>query len=117
MACEPREFLAVARELHQGAQNTEEAKLRSAVSRAYYAAFLYARNTAGIADSTSTVHSLTRQHYLKIGEAKVASRLDSLRVSRNDADYDLALSFSKIKSNQAIDIAQRVIEHIGKLKP
>ncbi len=62
------------------------------------------------------VHSLTRQHYSKIGEAKVASRLDSLRVSRNDADYEMSLSFNKIKSNQAIDIAQRVIEHIEKLR-
>ncbi|MBR8366923.1 HEPN domain-containing protein [Burkholderia sp. AU19243] len=116
MACEPREFLAVARELHQGAQNTEEAKLRSAISRAYYAAFLYARDAACIADLSSTVHALTRQHYSKIGEAKVALRLDSLRVSRNDADYEMALSFNKIKSNHAIDIAQRVIEHIEKLQ-
>ena len=62
----------------------QEAALRSAVSRAYYAAYCYARNYARdqegllLANKPSD-HGLVKRHHLKKGRADLASELDDLR--------------------------------------
>lgn len=93
MAFNWREYLEIARWL-QG--NTipgvsEEAAQRCAVSRAYYAAFCYARNYARdymsfLPRYAAEDHGRLRAH-LKIKRWKTAQCLDRLRDWRNDCDY------------------------------
>ena len=70
-----------------------EAKLRSAVSRAYYAAFCLTRNYAlassdFVPTGTSADHSLLREHVSAQGDLELSRSLDQLRRWRNCCDYD-----------------------------
>jgi hypothetical protein len=67
--------------------------LRSAISRAYYAAFCHARNYArdlhGLRLSyNGDDHSLVRRHFRTRRERGVVSKLDNLREMRNVCDYE-----------------------------
>lgn len=113
MALNPVNFYIYAGEIHDQASNTEEEKIRSAISRAYYAAFLSARNYAGIKEKKPTVHQLTADHFLSAGMSAVANRLNELRTSRNQADYDCELHFVKRDSGKALTLARAVIIQLG----
>ncbi len=88
-------YLDLARELSQPTTSnagTQEARLRSAVSRAYYAAFCHARNYSRdwlkfVPNHTADDHGRLRA-FLKDGKRRsIALKLDQLRQWRNDADY------------------------------
>lgn len=84
---DPLEFLELAREL---GGRPDEAALRAAAGRAYYALFLLARERLGIALTTADVHShVARLLRGQPGCWKVASDLRALRALRNVADYQL----------------------------
>jgi hypothetical protein len=94
---------------------TAEALRRSAVGRAYYAAFCHARNYAikylsyqlkGFGDD----HGALRAHLKRSRRGGDASRLDVLRHLRNDADYadDLPWNDAAITVKEAIEAAERV---------
>lgn len=95
MAFDWKEYLDLARFL-QGKSEvrySQEAAFRSAVSRAYYAAYCYARNYAhdqhGFMPSKgSQDHTLVREHFRKRGYIDIANDLDDLRQLRNNCDYD-----------------------------
>lgn len=92
-----REYLELAKAF-SGMPNSgysEEALHRSAVSRAYYAAFCWCRNFAqqnlGFkATGTAEDHKLLREHLMKKGGKwkNIASHLNKLRGWRNSCDYD-----------------------------
>jgi len=91
------EYLKLAQELAGQATNpaNEEAKLRSSISRAYYAAFCKARNHLRDIDGDSIprsdVHAYVCNKFkLSTDKSRVAigNELDRQRVRRNKADYD-----------------------------
>jgi uncharacterized protein (UPF0332 family) len=89
------EFLDLARFLQGGAGEgyTDQAALRSAVGRAYYAAFNFAcvhaeKNLSFSRKRTAEDHLLLRQLLQSRGKGNVASLLDELRLWRNTCDYD-----------------------------
>ena len=70
-----------------------EAGIRSAISRAYYAAYCYARNFAVakhsfIVTGKADDHDLLIRHLTARGMATIANNLASLRTWRNKCDYD-----------------------------
>ena len=92
------EYLELAQELAgdgAGSPN-EEAKLRSSVSRAYYAAFCKARNHLRDIDGYQisqhvNVHKHVRDQFKDSSDKsrkKIGTDLDRLRKRRNKADYD-----------------------------
>ena len=94
-----REFLSLAEDLGDGALGTsvtiirDEAAYRSAVSRAYYAAFCHARTYAvqhlGFRPSnTPRDHGRLAAHFMTHGHPWVWRYLDNLRDRRNMCDYD-----------------------------
>jgi uncharacterized protein (UPF0332 family) len=86
MTFNPSEFLRVANEL---ALNTDdEASLRSAVSRAYYAVFLQARDCLGLHGHRRTIHGQVIGR-LKSADRNAGDQLDKLEVLRGEADYEL----------------------------
>lgn len=88
MACECGEILELARRLYDGGK-APEVDRRSSVSRAYYAAFLRARDQAGISDTTKDVHRVVQEFYFQANKVAIANRLNSMRRARNKADYKL----------------------------
>ncbi len=90
-----KEYLALADFLqgHSAAGLHQEASLRSAVSRAYYAAFCHARNHARDRQGlnlayTGDDHFLVKRHFSTRRERGVALKLDRLRQWRNQCDYE-----------------------------
>jgi hypothetical protein len=89
------EFLELADFLagNRAARHTGEAASRSAVSRAYYAAFCHARNHARASlgyrpTGTAADHTSLRRHLARHGQFRIARRLDDLRTWRNLCDYE-----------------------------
>lgn len=83
----PSEFLLLAKEL--GCQSTDEARLRSAVGRAYYSVFLIAREKAGVPNKRN-VHSRTHAALKKMPGCRTAGdMLSKLSRLREVADYEL----------------------------
>jgi uncharacterized protein (UPF0332 family) len=91
------QYLTLALELagRSGCKASKEAKLRSSVSRAYYAAFCKARNYLRDAEghtipSTGDAHKYVRDQFESSSDTKrkkIGVDLHRLRNSRNAADY------------------------------
>lgn len=89
------EYLSLAQYIQSqtAAGVSQEALLRCAISRAYYAAFCHARNYArdrhGLAPHyNADDHSLAPRHFRSRRERGVAIKLDNLRDWRNVCDYE-----------------------------
>ena len=94
---------------------SEEAALRSAVSRAYYAVFCHSRNYARdnqnfIPTEKSEDHRKLRRHFQKKGLINIASNLNDLRKWRNYCDYDDEGPNLRLLLAGALQNAQEVID-------
>jgi uncharacterized protein (UPF0332 family) len=83
---DPRRFLTLAESL---AQTDDEAQLRTAVGRAYYAVFLMARDRVGVPDTLEAPHSAVRRALRQRGYFLVSNLLQELFDLRVAADYQL----------------------------
>lgn len=120
---EPREFQKLAERLACGKGGAAE--YRTAVSRAYYAAFLSCRKALDrieirpLRNDGAHKHVVTCLGSSGIEECRVLSdNLDALRTWRNHADYDLDCAdveqFDTVKD--LIDDASEIISGIGKVE-
>ena len=109
-----RDFLVLAGRLGGGAT---EAEWRSAVSRAYYAAFHVTRRL--LSDLRFTIPRADRAHQYLVfrlsnsGEPAVeqAGRdLETLRRLRNRADYDEAPALTRPQAPAAVQVAEGIIQ-------
>jgi len=110
---DPNEFLILAARLSQA---TAQAELRSAVSRAYYAAFLHAREVLGasgevVPTGTGRDHGLVLRA-LRARGGGTANLLGRLRAQRGYVDYDLAVPIGQIETQRLVRIAQRVYDRL-----
>jgi uncharacterized protein (UPF0332 family) len=102
-----RDFLTLARQLAKG---SDEAALRTAVSRAYYALFNHIvgfYESKGIKwDSTEQIHLKTQNCLAGCGQvdvAKLSVLLGSIRADRKRADYNMKDgSFCRKNTSQAV---------------
>lgn len=92
MIFQPEALLKLADEL---ALRPDEASLRSAASRAYYAVFLIGRAIANIHSRSPDVHAKTQDHFHQIGCKSIADLLGELRQRRNAADYRVHRRFTR----------------------
>lgn len=113
------EFLGLARELQgkSGDEFSVEAANRSAVSRAYYAAFCTVRNYAEMylgfqRTTTAQDHEQLRLRLIQQGGQwlVVARRLNQLRQWRNQCDYDDIVPNLDQLTISAIERASMVIQ-------
>src|SRR5215472_12444154 len=95
MSFDWRELLSLAKVLldQRGSLPSEEATLRSVVSRSYFAAFCYASQVAGVRygfapTRTAEDHGRLKAHFRGKGMFGIVSKLDDLRKWRNLCDYD-----------------------------
>jgi hypothetical protein len=110
----PIEFFDLASELNQRTDHSS-AIARTVVGRAYYGAFLFARETAGITVATQDSHQRTADYYLGKRRTGIGNRLNDLRTKRNDADYELKKSVGRREAGEALKIAKRIIDDLKAL--
>ncbi len=115
-----REFLVLAEMLAEG---TTEAEWRSAISRAYYAAFHVAcecLTSLGFRVPTHTEqsHVFAWRRWSNTGEWRIDDAgkvLNALRSDRNNADYDRRTTIIAGHADDAVTCAQTVIETLDQL--
>jgi uncharacterized protein (UPF0332 family) len=111
---DPRDFLATADQLARGGT---EADWRSAVSRAYYAAFHVARELFMACSFTvpraDRAHSYLWLRLCNCGDAtmqRAGADLDVLRRLRNHADYDVAQPFLQATALSQMQQARQLLQ-------
>lgn len=117
MAFDWGEFLELADFLagDQAARHTPEAAQRSAISRAYYAAFCHARNHARTSlgywpTGTAADHTTLRRYLGRHGQFRIARRLDDLRTWRNLCDYEDTVRNLSLILRGALAAARDVVQ-------
>lgn len=108
-----QDFLKIAEELMN---TSEEAKLRTATSRAYYAVFCPARNKKGYkgykkGDIHQKVISLYKRSNIQ-DESFIGKTLDELRRERNDADYDENKKITQQLVQRAVLRAKNILKKL-----
>ena len=105
---DPKGFLDLAKSLADN-PGGGQAEYRSALSRAYYAVFLTARESL-VAQKIISPTMSPSDHPLVISALRainttVGNQLDKLRTKRNRADYDLAAQVSQAEAQQTVGTA------------
>ncbi len=120
MMFEWEQYLRLARELAK--RTNDEAALRSAISRAYYAVYGTARNhlEGERARSNRGLHKALWDQYRK-SEASPEYREigllgDKLRKKRNMADYENTVEKLPKKVDHSLETAQQVLELLSSLE-
>lgn len=107
MSVTPDDVLALARDLYNGG-NASEVRVRSAISRAYYAAYNKAVECAGCELPSVDAHRALIERYDELGKPDLAGRLKSMRAARVKADYYLGKQVAgkeaSISLSQAVEI-------------
>lgn len=119
MRFEWSQYLTLAEELRQADENGTlyEARLRVAISRAYYAVFntakIYLHDKGVVVPPTGEAHTFVPAQLRAQSERhlqRVAIYLDRLRISRTQADYDLAFVGDVTKAAAlAVVLARRAV--------
>jgi len=107
----------------QAAQDAQDAKLRCAVSRAYYAAFCKARNHLRDIYSLPVPHDGSDHRYVKeefkknnIKERRrIGVNLERMKINRGKADYDDVVKNLTQMANENLNLARRVIMDLGNI--
>jgi uncharacterized protein (UPF0332 family) len=117
------DYLDLAKELagRMASHATEEAKLRSSVSRAYYAAFCKARNYLRDIEgrsipSTGDAHVFVRDEFRHSADRlrrKIGNNLNRLRIDRNKVDYDDSVTGLSSMATMDLTIALKVISTLN----
>ncbi|MBI4784919.1 MAG: hypothetical protein HY785_26970 [Oscillatoriophycideae cyanobacterium NC_groundwater_1537_Pr4_S-0.65um_50_18] len=119
------EYLHLAEEL-TGIANSiagEEARLRSTISRAYYAAFIRARNYLRVHQDidlprNGDVHRYVREYFDRSSNElhrMIANDLARLRISRNRADSDDIMTQLPVLARMSLKLAARVLANLDAL--
>lgn len=115
-AFSPVSFYQLASDLH-AASSGDDAQRRSAMSRAYYAAFLVARDAKQLSSRGADGHKVVIERY-EAGSAQdmaVANHLQSLKRLRVKADYLVQETCSQRECGMALKTAQKILIALGTL--
>ncbi len=122
MTFDPQHFLDLATNLIGDAEYNVEARYRTSISRAYYAAHLISKEKLEEIGITFPVKQDKAEiHRMVIGSLRkknkgVGDMLWNLRQKRNDADYDLNIEFNKYGTQLLLSVAENVIKEANSLK-
>ena len=111
---DPREYYAFASKLY--AYEDSQECYRTTVSRAYYAAFLVARDKRNLSSVGEGGHLRVvdnLRNSTDIADIKTGNRLDSLRTLRTKADYKCQESLVKREAGESLALSQKILEHLG----
>ena len=117
------QFLSLVQDLNRAVfrDSTEEARFRSAISRAYYAALHCARKRLLAEDTrvSSSVHTYVPQAFRDSHDKarkRIGNQLNQLLVSRHKADYDDDFPGLPHERDRVLRQASEVIESLKNLR-
>ncbi len=122
MTFDPHHFLDLATNLIGDTEYNVEARYRTSISRAYYAAHLISKEkleeigiTFPVKQDKAEIHRMVIVS-LKNKNKVVGDMLWDLRRKRNEADYDLNTEFNKYGTQVLLSVAETVIKEASSLK-
>jgi uncharacterized protein (UPF0332 family) len=117
MTFDPQHFLNLATNLASDAKYNDEARYRTAISRAYYAAYLVGRKKLELTGYTFSREENTHQTvigFIRRINPAIGDMLSKLRKKRNDADYELDNQISSYTTSYFLSLAETVIEEANR---
>jgi uncharacterized protein (UPF0332 family) len=114
MAFDPVNFFHLAETIYSS--NKDETGCRATIGRVYYAAFLSARNKAGISSRVFDGHKTVAEHYSSSSDEKsaaIGNRLNALRVSRTNSDYDCDIVVTSRDVGRSFSQAFEILNALG----
>jgi uncharacterized protein (UPF0332 family) len=119
MTFDPTEFFHLSQQM-MSTGSPNEAVLRTAIGRAYYSAFLSARakvpaNMLTMLNRPADIHWVVRVAMKKLGHPQIADKLDTLGTQRGDCDYDMSKSIQTTEADEALKLADNLLQLIGGL--
>lgn len=109
---DPLDFLKLAEEL--SASPGDEAKLRTSIGRAYYSAFLKAREWLKPKSLKSyngpEAHKEVQDDLERYKERMLKDKLSKLRRRRNEADYNLSRVIKEMEANDAVVLSKEIVK-------
>ncbi|MCH9662734.1 MAG: hypothetical protein K0U66_03625 [Gammaproteobacteria bacterium] len=100
----------------QQAKSPEEISCRTIINRAYYGAFLAARDYAGIAGHHN-VHMAVIYYFYNNGLLLISNNLTDLKKLRQIADYNLKFHIKMRHARDCCERSREIIEAINALPP
>lgn len=94
----------------------DESSIRVSISRAYYGAFLEARDAIQVSSQGETGHLDVIKHFssLKTPTATIiANTLRSMKKRREKADYDIQLACKKKEAEDAVIEARKILKSLS----
>jgi|GEM_PF-1454297 len=124
MAINPQDMVNFAFDLYQNNKSTsdntadnqpKEIEFRVVVNRAYYGAFLTARDFANVLTKSGSVHSAVIKHFESNRIGIVSNNLLSLKKLRTKADYEPCLTLTEQDAKTSCRLANKIVKEIDKL--
>ena len=118
---DPRQFLEIAEDLLQDRRkgHNKEGRIRTAIGRAYYAAFLITKKKLQeIGYSFRRVERLHKDVIYRLMKDKhffIGSKLNTLFDNRVDADYKMNAKITSKLGQSSIELAQDILRAIDKI--
>lgn len=116
---DPEIYLEIAKELRKLKSMNLEGRLRTAIGRSYYAAFLTTleklRGRGVKFTDDSRIHSDVRDGLHRLKKSNIASKLESLFRMRVDADYKLRTKIDDAKYNSCIRLSENIINLVNEI--
>lgn len=111
---DPQEFYKFASWLYEiKDQKDSEALYRAIVGRAYYSAFLAARDRAGLTNAGAGIHRAVIEYWETKKKISVSNRLKSLKARREKADYILHAHVSMGDAGEALRLCQCILDDLN----
>lgn len=109
MLIDPRDMVDYAYQMLQN--NSPELELRNVINRAYYGAFLTARDAANITSGSGSVHKEVVAHY-RTSKSRLSNNLDSLKRLRETADYEPNKNVTNRDAKNSCRRAKRILDDL-----
>jgi uncharacterized protein (UPF0332 family) len=118
------DFLGFAKEIYKYRNSSYyEARLRSVISRAYYAAFIKSRNHIRYKDkvyipTNQNAHLFVINYFINDSDSfrsRIGQRLDAMRTNRNMADYDNRVNGLARLATDTLKSAEYIIKDLDNL--
>lgn len=113
---DPRGFFTLANILLTDGDYPRESRIRTAIGRFYYAAFLLAlrklRQKGFQVSDDAKIHKAVIEKYMEMGLSSIGNRLDQLRERRVDVDYHMESRITVSKGKNCAKLAEYIINLI-----
>jgi len=119
VAYDPQLFLEIANSLLTDKEYEEKGRIRTAIGRAYYAAFLSAKKELQeIGYSFADVHRLHKDviETSMTKNSMIGNRLDTLHDHRIAADYEMMADITLSLGKTCVRLSELIIRSLGQLK-